>query len=441
MENINNNLPLENNSEITQHDLDDLDKLIKELSLPIIRTTIKIPDQNKLNDKDTDVLPIVNNPTIESNKQIEWSMDELLKYLDTKQCYTCEYCQKVFNVSDTYNVHLIECKENYDKLIEQNKPLVNQSKQSEQYKQSEQREQHKQSEQTELIDQEISVDTTDNYITNPLYAKKYISTINYFGLTNYICSSCDILLHKNEYIDHQCKMANIMMKEKYDKQLEEQLDEKTDNHIYGKQLYEDEDGDNDEEDNDVEIINEPTVKLPTDRIPTEYNGQYQCKLCHKRYIDMYYLGEHFALSHTNYSELCQLDDKQIGTQYDGFPGFKLLKHIGMINNLSHVDKQLIKKNKLLNHCQICFFDYYREENNKRIPIELSCCKNILCKNCFRDHISISNTIICPYCKKDHTVENVKYISLIEMDELTDRQKWISWWENHMEIFELSFNKK
>lgn len=44
-------------------------------------------------------------------------------------------------------------------------------------------------------------------------------------------------------------------------------------------------------------------------------------------------------------------------------------------------------------CEICF-DAYDDE--KRIPLDLDCCKKRLCQLCIETRIS--STAICPYCK-------------------------------------------
>jgi hypothetical protein len=210
------------------------------------------------------------------------------------------------------------------------------------------------------------------------------------------------------------------------------------------------------------------------------------------------LGEHFFISHNNYQDYTQLDDKVS----DGFPGFELLEYIGMINytNIDNtvpggMDKLIKKENK----CPICFSIYKYEErkykynpNNKskkvldydsdseifinkldysnlfvnddqiiynddkhslveitdknlietinkirlteRLPIIMNCCDCTLCEECLENYITFSNSIICPFCKKDHTREDLDYVTYIIPSDTTDREKWLPWWKNHVTIF-------
>ena len=50
------------------------------------------------------------------------------------------------------------------------------------------------------------------------------------------------------------------------------------------------------------------------------------------------------------------------------------------------------------------------------------------------NISLTNNIICPFCIKDHTQTNTDYIKIVEITDTTDRDKWVPWWEKHLDIF-------
>lgn len=172
-------------------------------------------------------------------------------------------------------------------------------------------------------------------------------------------------------------------------------------------------------------------------IPTDPKGQYICPLCDNRYSNTFYLGEHFISSHNDYSVLCKLDERI----HNGFPGFKVLYKINMIKKIKSAE---INEHK---NCEICCFEftYNIDEINKyktsddiisenRNPLKLTCCGHTLCHDCLMSHISISDSIICPYCTKDHTQNDLKYVTFVDIIDVTDRDKWLPWWENHMEIF-------
>ena len=167
---------------------------------------------------------------------------------------------------------------------------------------------------------------------------------------------------------------------------------------------------------DLSLFNHncPNNIIDQDTIPVEYNGLI-CPGCGKKYLNEYLLGEHFSQTHNNYENLISLDNNIIHT---GFPGWDLLFKINMI--------QKYPPDKFT--CKICYL-----ETNKKI-IKLTCCQNKICKSCLKSHISISDSVICPFCSFDHTKINQDYVIYIEPSDITDRSKWLTWWENHMDIF-------
>lgn len=163
-------------------------------------------------------------------------------------------------------------------------------------------------------------------------------------------------------------------------------------------------------------------------LPTDEQGKHICPICNKKYSNQFYLGEHFIDGHNDYNELLVLDEKSMLEELNGFPGFDILEKINMI--------QYITLNKL-DHCHICFFDYDNDDNNSdcRKPLLLNCCGRSICYSCLMHQLSINNNVICPFCLKDHTRNDLDYIVEIIEIEKTEREKWIPWWENHLDIFE------
>jgi hypothetical protein len=175
-------------------------------------------------------------------------------------------------------------------------------------------------------------------------------------------------------------------------------------------------------------ISEITEKI--EDIPIDPNGKYECPTCHQKYANTYYLGEHFILSHNDYNILCTLDEKY----HNGFPGFQILFKIEMIENIRVDESQM---------CEICYFNYVNNEDDvesneikedNRAPLQMYCCKRLICYDCIMNHIIASDSIICPYCRKDHTRTDWDYITFVDMINNTDRDKWIPWWEEHLDIF-------
>ncbi|CAH6421138.1 Hypothetical protein KVN_LOCUS154 [uncultured virus] len=171
---------------------------------------------------------------------------------------------------------------------------------------------------------------------------------------------------------------------------------------------------------------EVSDEMQEDNIPTNDDGIYQCPLCKNKYDDLNFLGEHFILSHNDYESLSILDENN---QSCGFPGFELLGKINMTEFLESNDfSSLITKKEI---CLICSLDYNLLTKK---PIKLICCKNLICTECLEKYCTVTNSIICPFCKLDHTQIGQEYLMEIELSETIDKTKWIKWWERHIDIF-------
>ena len=163
-----------------------------------------------------------------------------------------------------------------------------------------------------------------------------------------------------------------------------------------------------------------------DRIPTSVYGKYECPLCENKYHTSNMLGEHFIISHNNYDDYCQLDEIVI---HSGFPGFDILELIGMIYVFGPVQiEELIKNNE---SCSICLLPYCDGENIR--PLKFECCNAIACNDCIENYINTTDCITCPFCKKDHTRTDLDYIVIYEMTDDIDKNKWINWWQKHVDI--------
>ena len=167
-------------------------------------------------------------------------------------------------------------------------------------------------------------------------------------------------------------------------------------------------------------------------VPMDEEGKYICPICNKKYSNTFILGEHFINSHNDYNELCILDEKSEGPL--GFPGFELLQMIGMIEIYI---ESLETEDKL---CKICYhyfdFNIFIDEldSENRNSLVLKCCNKLICYSCLLHQLSINNNLVCPFCLFDHTRTDLNYIVEIVESEVTDKNRWLSWWFKHVDIF-------
>lgn len=167
-------------------------------------------------------------------------------------------------------------------------------------------------------------------------------------------------------------------------------------------------------------------------IPSDPYGKYICPSCGNKYSNSYLLGEHFIINHNDYDILTTLDTYD----HKGFPGFDILENIGMIKFIKKIHINIPKKK-----CKICFFNFTNNNYNhdeiiddNRNPLLLKCCKKLICYDCLMNHIIFTNSIICPFCLKDHTRIDLTYIIYIEPSYDINKEKWVDWWDNHIDIF-------
>ena len=226
-----------------------------------------------------------------------------------------------------------------------------------------------------------------------------------------------------------------------------------------------------------------------DNIPTNAFGKHACPICKKKYITANFLGEHFIIAHSDYSELEKLDVKE--KMYH--PGFDIMIYIGMIEPFRETDvHDLIEQNE---KCVICFNKYKYDSNNmddmndtedtdeigniddisnvdiddvdniddidididdvdnvdniddiddvddidnetlkKILPCITKCCQRHLCRDCFEQCVGYNNKLKCPFCKKDFEKVTHDYVIIYE-DSNTTNSSWRQWWEQHLDIFD------
>lgn len=173
-----------------------------------------------------------------------------------------------------------------------------------------------------------------------------------------------------------------------------------------------------------------------DNIPTNIFGNHICPICQKKYITANFLGEHFIIAHSEYSDLTKLDIKE--KIYH--PGFDVMIHIGLIEPFRQREVDDLIENQ--EECIICFDKYkysspkksYLDDDRKTLPCITQCCQRHLCRDCLEKHVGYSNKLKCPYCKKDYENVDYEYVIVYEDSNITNGS-WRQWWEKHLDIFE------
>jgi len=180
-----------------------------------------------------------------------------------------------------------------------------------------------------------------------------------------------------------------------------------------------------------------------DNIPTNIYGRHHCPVCSNRYVTANYLGEHFYITHSSYTDMNMLDVKEAKS----YPSFNILKKINMIKeyNIYEIENMIDNNNE----CPICCIPFGYTHNNikyaseddikngmifNRLPYSLLCCSNNICSECLKAHIAEKNLVICPYCFKDYEDVDIEFI--VEYDfSGSCNDSWESWWSGHLDIFD------
>lgn len=195
-------------------------------------------------------------------------------------------------------------------------------------------------------------------------------------------------------------------------------------------------------------------------------GTFLCPICGQKFKTPYYLGEHFTEDHQSYHTQSNLDKL---SPKDSFCGFEIMEEIRMIYIPRREKEQIVFINGV---CDICCEKYAcvyptnsadldqiicgstvepnyvndYEDNNKLInssqieslycPITMTCCGNSCCHKCIKTNATEQGNIVCMFCKMDHSVrsvENIKYISIIEPHSNFDNLSWQEWWSKNDRI--------
>jgi hypothetical protein len=246
----------------------------------------------------------------------------------------------------------------------------------------------------------------------------------------YICNACHRefysvgLLNQHQHQDHPAEMINENNNDNND-------DPNVDNNDNNNNNDDDSDID-DERVDDERDEDDSDASDNSDDSDEEGEGHiYDCPICHRPFALAIELGNHFMNTHNNYNQLSALDENKSA----GFPGFDVLVKIEMIRYVKSGEK--IEENT----CVICCDKYdsfmgnktdidlvsdngknrlfcddtkmlysKKSEEESKYPLELKCCKAIMCSQCLKKHIiSKSGEPECPFCRKNHTRYDKKYI--------------------------------
>jgi rubrerythrin len=194
------------------------------------------------------------------------------------------------------------------------------------------------------------------------------------------------------------------------------------------------------------------------------NGKFVCPVCELKFNTPYHLGEHFSYAHQSYEMQKVLDTKT--SIY--FPGFTMLHMINMIDFLDNCQLKKIKDES----CPICYVEYttsiikrarsctqfdrlhksldkssyqkiedaikktYADTETSlfdhHYPLIMTCCKKYICHLCLKSHIMATYDIACPFCTKDHTREDMTYVTELKPG-MFNKLTWHAWWTKHLDI--------
>jgi len=194
------------------------------------------------------------------------------------------------------------------------------------------------------------------------------------------------------------------------------------------------------------------------------DGKFACPVCELKFNTPYHLGEHFSFAHQSYEIQKDLDTKT--SIY--FPGYDMLHMINMIDFLDNSQLEKIKTES----CPICRTEYttriikrtksctqfdrlkyspdktsfqkiedaikttYADTQTSVFdhcyPLFMTCCKNHICHSCLKSHIMATYDITCPFCTKDHTREDLTYVTELKPG-MFNKSTWQTWWTKHLDI--------
>lgn len=239
------------------------------------------------------------------------------------------------------------------------------------------------------------------------------------------------------------------------------------------------DSDDEIKEDNVRIYRRSSRVSEINRTRSRYSRDYGnviCPVCSQRFTSQFYLGEHFTEDHQSYESQINLDN--LGPK-NSFPGFETLENINMIYVFRQQKKEMQSELKGLK-CEICNNDFSidkkikngcdidnlddcvllneekpvdnkNNENNQsdddiiieslHYPTIMMCCGNKVCHECVKTNCEMTNTIMCMFCKYDHSLRSDKFIEIYEPDfGYGNELSWKEWWKKSDRTNLLAFNK-
>jgi hypothetical protein len=109
-------------------------------------------------------------------------------------------------------------------------------------------------------------------------------------------------------------------------------------------------------------------------------------------------------------------------------------------NTKKVKQSVIDREKKEDEDREILMKYRKDKSLAAEPVQVTCCKKVMCKTCFENHLKHTNNIQCPFCKFDHNKYDQDYIRYTEISKF-NRKAWIEWWSNHLDILERNLFSK
>jgi len=169
-----------------------------------------------------------------------------------------------------------------------------------------------------------------------------------------------------------------------------------------------------------------------------------CMICTNtyKYAEEKYEPEYNDIMEDDFNFASSIDDIGIVKQIDmnsffvdkkELKDFKLKTHDDFKIGLTFKEKSILRaKTEIKDPRLINCINKFRM--SECLPVIMNCCQQNICTECIKLNIMNTDSIICLFCKKDHTRTDLDYIKIVEITDEIDSTRWDEWWKSHMHIF-------
>jgi hypothetical protein len=141
----------------------------------------------------------------------------------------------------------------------------------------------------------------------------------------------------------------------------------------------------------------------------------------------------FASSIDDIGIVKQIDMNSFFVDKKELKDFKLKTHDDFKIGLTFKEKSILRaKTEIKDPRLINCINKFRM--SECLPVIMNCCQQNICTECIKLNIMNTDSIICLFCKKDHTRTDLDYIKIVEITDEIDSTRWDEWWKSHMHIF-------